>query len=470
MEPLPALDQLLAHQGEYLDIGFSEYLRAITVQLEQESMRTFIAPFLQRVVSPFAQLLCQTGYAQDLIKIMTGTLRGFSVLTAEFPDNIAISSTPLSDAIRRLFADSMGEYVDGGADLAVLWRNLWSYGALAVLLALQIGPSNSADGVFALGVSRLDGSDRLGQLTLPPIVKEAAVVVGRLDVGQPNSQINWEVVGPITQSQVDLQSELRTDWLTPEQKPRPVIVAREILDQSTASLLTADTEALLGHIRRLLHDGVWRTENGAPLGREEDIQNDLEALEKELHPRSDRAVDPAAIQIFVTRLGKHAAEHAQQGAHDANQSQLEQRIAQLRTEVLDVVSNVNTGADADQAIDAIGALSTMIEWSSTDPPDDIDDAKWHAFINDAEGHPKRFLYRALGWIAEKNPGPLAAMSFGGTTYMTAQWMGWGSTATGAAGAIGSLRASVVCAVIGILSARFAPNESINQGPKIQDSN
>lgn len=243
-----------------------------------------------------------------------------------------------------------------------------------------------------------------------------------------------------------------------ERSVRDVVSSLSIVDPvdgDRAAHLGRAVEPLLGKARELLLDGWWSPDRGHPLGLEDDIQRDIEELERQLRPLSGRPVNGAIVQAFVAQLGDAVLDVASGEALEGER----ERVESIRTDVLGPVSRPDgTGVDAEAALDVLDRVAEVATWPLDVPSPSVAAADWARFVEYAEANPARTAASLVGWVPAVHAGASSGMTVGGGAGFlagaVAQWVGAGAAVAGTIGLVFGLVGAVVGAVLGVLAARF----------------
>lgn len=239
----------------------------------------------------------------------------------------------------------------------------------------------------------------------------------------------------------------------------PVLHIVDSLSVPDLHVANVTTEELRRIVMLHLQSDTWSVEGGSPFGLEEEIQQDLNELNRELRPLTDRPSNSAIIQIHVGRLSSRLLDLA------AKQARVDQIafIDEIRSNTVDAISQITKGQpDVLRAYDAVRQLAIVANWEMLPLPADVDQSGWNAFVDDASKDPVRTAIQIMRWTPstrqELAGGALGGLTGTGGFGLFAQAItAWAQTASGTGGAIttmAGLVGTVVGAVLGVISVRF----------------
>ena len=235
------------------------------------------------------------------------------------------------------------------------------------------------------------------------------------------------------------------------------------LDAEATGLLAATTENLMGEVRYHLDQGSWSVEQGFDFGTEEDVERDLQELERQLRPLSGRPTNTAMVQGYVAQLSEYVLRLAQ-GAPEVSE-EIQARIELLRADTAGRLQALGgDAADAANALLALESLAHSASWDGATPARGVETAIWEASTESATEDPAGFAARVVGWlpvnIHEGSGAVLGGLTAAGGIGFLAQgvanWAGATTTVAGHVGTVSGMVGAVAGAVLGVLAARFRP--------------
>ncbi len=214
--------------------------------------------------------------------------------------------------------------------------------------------------------------------------------------------------------------------------------------------ISASSEELRREVRNNLLAGTWSPHSGYPLGLEEDIEGDLNELERQLRPLSGRAQAAVPIGALLATLSEYLVEVAKRSASPLGR----ERVDQLREDVIDRIASFDGSQDdLTRAFGAMDALAFDLNWTNLPASPDTDDGEWEAFVQFAENNKITTAAALLDWT----PGavlPNTITVAGGTAAFAGGVAYWAGAGTQMSSGVGTIVFAVIAAILGYLRNRF----------------